>query len=340
MKAIFKGLAALVVMFVVSSVNAGTLQDVQKRGYLKCIISTGVAGFAYTDKTGQWKGFDVDYCRAIAAAVLGDKNKVKFITSTGKTRFTKLASGAGDVLFRNSTETIVRDTALGIQFVGINFYDGQGFMVKKSLGVKSATELNGATVCIQSGTTTELNLADYFKQQGMKYKPVVIEKNSEARVLFLKGRCDVYTTDASALAATRSTLPSPNNYLVLPEIISKEPLGPAVRLGDQQWGAVVKWVTNSLVQAEEFGINSKNIGTFAGSNNPAIQRFLGQSTGIQRANKAMGLDNKWVVRVITQIGNYSEIFNRNIGPNTPIGLKRGVNALWTKGGLQYSAPFR
>lgn len=323
-----------------TSLCAGTLEEVKKRGYLKCIVSTGIAGFAYPDKTGYWRGFDVDHCRAIAAAVLGDKEKVKFITSTGKTRFTKLASGAGDVLFRNSTETIVRDTALGIQFVGINFYDGQGFMVRKSLGVKSAKALGGATVCVQTGTTTELNLADYFKEHGMKYKPVNIETNNQARKYFLAGRCDVYTTDASGLASTRSTLPNPGEYMILPEIISKEPLGPAVRLGDEQWGAIVKWVTNSLVQAEEFGITSKNIDRFMMSKNPAISRFLGDSTGIQRANKAMGLDNKWAVRVIRQIGNYGEVFDRNIGPKTAIGLQRGLNAQWNKGGLQYSAPFR
>lgn len=320
--------------------TSSTLNEVKKRGYLNCIVSTGIAGFASPDKSGKWQGFDVDYCRAVAAAVLNDPDKVKFVTSTGKTRFTKLATGAGDVLFRNSTETIIRDTALGIQFVGINYYDGQGFMVKKDSGISSSKDLDGATVCIQTGTTTELNLADYFKQHNMKYTPVTIETNAQARQYFLAGRCDVYTTDRSALATARSTFPTPDDYTILEDIISKEPLGPAVRTGDDQWAGIVKWVTHAVVQAEDFGITSENIDTFKDTNNPGIKRFLGLDNGLQRANQALGLDDQWIQRVIQAEGNYSEIFERNIGEKTAVGLSRGKNALAKNGGLQYSPPFR
>ena len=239
--------------------TAGTLEDVKSRGELRCVVSTGIAGFAYPDSDGTWKGFDVDFCRATAAAVLGDSNAIKAVTSTGKTRFTKLNSGEGDVLWRNTTITFSRDVGVKLTFVGVNYYDGQGFMVNKSLGVKSAKELDGASVCIQTGTTTELNLADFFRANNMSYEAVTIEKNSEARAAYLSGRCDIYTTDASGLAATRSTFPNPGNHMILPEIISKEPLGPATRQGDDQWADIVRWVYNATVTAEELGVTSSNV---------------------------------------------------------------------------------
>ena len=338
MKAIVKVLMAGVALgaFVVS-VQAATLEDVQARGELNCVVTTGVAGFAYPDDAGKWRGFDVDFCRATAAAVLGDADKVKYVTSTGKTRFTKLNSGEGDVLYRNTTITFSRDVNVKLSFVGINYYDGQGFMVRKSMDVKSAEELDGASVCIQTGTTTELNLADYFRANNMKYEAVPIETNSEARSNYLAGRCDVYTTDASGLAATRSTFPVPDDHIILPEIISKEPLGPAVRQGDDQWADIVRWTYNAVLAAEEKGITSANIDDMKNSNDPEVKRLLGVE-GSQ--GKELGLSDDWAYNAIKQVGNYGEIFERNIGVNTPIGLERGLNALWTDGGLQYALPFR
>jgi len=330
-------LTLLVVGALAFTANAGTLEDVKSRGELRCVVSTGIAGFAYPDTDGTWKGFDVDFCRATAAAVLGDANAMKAVTSTGKTRFTKLNSGEGDVLWRNTTITFSRDVGVKLTFVGVNYYDGQGFMVNKSLGVKSATELDGASVCIQTGTTTELNLADYFRSNNMSYEAVTIEMNSEARAAYLAGRCDIYTTDASGLAATRSTFPNPSNHMILPEIISKEPLGPAVRQGDDQWADVVRWVYYATVTAEELGVTSSNVDSMKNSNNPEVLRLLGVE-GSQ--GKELGLNSDWAYQIIKQVGNYSEIFERNIGENTPIGLARGYNAQWNKGGLQYSPPFR
>ncbi len=317
--------------------NAATLDDVKKRGVLRCVVSTGIAGFAYPDKSGVWKGFDVDFCRATAAAVLGDSTKIKAVTSTGKTRFTKLNSGEGDVLWRNTTITFSRDVGVKLRFHGVNYYDGQGFMVNKKLGVKSAKELDGASVCIQTGTTTELNLADYFHANGMKYEAVTIETNDEARQNYISGRCDVYTTDASGLAATRSTFSDPQNHIVLPEIISKEPLGPATRHGDDQWSDIITWVYNATVTAEELGVTSSNVDKMKSSKNPEILRMLGIE-GSQ--GEELGLSKDWAYNIIKQVGNYGEIFERNIGKNTPIGLDRGLNQLWSKGGLQYSPPFR
>ena len=317
--------------------TAGTLEDVKARGVLRCVVSTGIAGFAYPDDSGNWKGFDIDFCRATAAAVLGDASKIKAVTSTGKTRFTKLNSGEGDVLWRNTTITFSRDVGVKLTFVGVNYYDGQGFMVKKSLGVNSAKELDGASVCIQTGTTTELNLADFFRTNNMKYKAVPYEQNSEVRPSYLADRCDVYTTDASGLAATRSTFPNPSNHKILPEIISKEPLGPAVRQGDDQWADIIRWVYNATVTAEEKGITSANVQSMMTANDPEILRLLGVE-GSQ--GEELGLNKDWAYQVIKQIGNYGEIFERNIGINTPIGLARGLNDLWTRGGLQYSPPFR
>ena len=317
--------------------TAGTLDDVKSRGVLRCVVSTGVPGFAYPDASGAWKGFDIDFCRATAAAVLGDASKIKAVTATGKTRFTKLNAGEGDVLWRNTTITFSRDVGVKLRFHGVNYYDGQGFMVKKALGVKSAKELNGASICIQTGTTTELNLADYFHANGMKYEAVTIETNDEARQNYTSGRCDVYTTDASGLAATRSTFSDPQNHIVLPEIISKEPLGPATRQGDDQWSDIVTWVLNATITAEEKGVTQANVDKMKSSKDPEVLRLLGVE-GSQ--GKELGLSNDWAYNIIKSVGNYGEIFERNIGVNTPIGLPRGLNALWTKGGLQYSPPFR
>jgi general L-amino acid transport system substrate-binding protein len=318
---------------------AGTVDDIKAKGFVQCGVSTGVAGFAFTDAAGEWDGFDVVMCRAVAAAVFGDPKAIKFTPTTGKTRFTALASGEVDVLFRNTTWTFSRDVDLKFTFVGVNYYDGQGFMVPKALGVSSATELDGATVCIQTGTTTELNLADYFRANNISYEPVPIETNAEANAKYLAGACDVYTTDASGLAATRSTFEAPGDHVLLPEIISKEPLGPLVRHGDDEWGDIVRWTLNALLIAEELGINSANVDEMAAAagGNPEINRLLGTEG---EYGAMIGLSNDWAVNVIKTGGNYGEIFEKHIGTNTPIGLARGLNALWTQGGLQYAAPFR
>ena len=329
--------AAMTVAFGPVSAGAGTLDDVKSRGVLRCVVSTGLTGFAYPDANGVWKGFDIDFCRATAAAVLGDASKIKAVTSTGKTRFTKLNAGEGDVLWRNTTITFSRDVGVKLRFHGVNYYDGQGFMVKKATGVKSAKDLNGASVCIQTGTTTELNLADYFHGNGMKYEAVTIETNDEARQNYSAGRCDVYTTDASGLAATRATFSDPQNHIILPEIISKEPLGPATRQGDDQWSDIITWVLNATVTAEEKGVTQANVDKMKSSKDPEILRLLGVE-GSQ--GKELGLSNDWAYNIIKHVGNYGEIFERNIGTKTAIGLARGQNALWTNGGLQYSPPFR
>ena len=328
---------AVAALTVAGAASAGTLDDVKSRGVLRCVVSTGIAGFAYPDANGVWKGFDVDFCRATAAAVLGDANKIKAVTSTGKTRFTLLNAGEGDVLWRNTTITFSRDVGVKLRFHGVNYYDGQGFMVKKALGVKSAKELDGASICIQTGTTTELNLADYFHANGMKYEAVTIETNDEARQNYSSGRCDVYTTDASGLSATRSTFSDPENHVVLPEIISKEPLGPATRHGDDQWSDIITWVLNATITAEEKGVTSANVDKMKSSKDPEVLRLLGVE-GSQ--GEELGLSKDWAYNIIKSVGNYGEIFERNIGVNTPLGIARGVNDLWTKGGLQYSPPFR
>ncbi|MBT4806579.1 MAG: amino acid ABC transporter substrate-binding protein, partial [Acidiferrobacteraceae bacterium] len=315
--------AAVLTLGVTGAAQAGTLEDVQSRGVLRCVVSTGIAGFAQPDANGVWGGFDVDFCRATAAAVLGDAGKIEAVTSTGKTRFTKLNAGEGDVLWRNTTVTFSRDVGVKLRFHGINYYDGQGFMVKKSLGISSAKELDGASVCIQTGTTTELNLADYFSSNGMKYEPVTIETNDEARQNYEGDRCDVYTTDASGLASTRSALPDPGAHMVLPEIISKEPLGPATRHGDDQWSDIITWVLNATITAEELGVTSTNVDEQKGSNNPEVRRLLGVD-GSQGSE--LGLSNDWAYQIIKQIGNYGEIFERNIGVDTPLGIARGLNA--------------
>jgi general L-amino acid transport system substrate-binding protein len=318
--------------------SADTLADVKARGELICGTNTGLTGFAAPDANGVYQGFDVAVCKAIAAAVLGDATKVRYVPTTGETRFTALASGEVDVLVRNSTWTFSRDTDLKFDFVAVNYYDGQGFMVKKDLGVSSAKELDGATVCIQTGTTTELNLADFFKANNISYTPVTVADDSEAQRQYVAGACDAYTTDASGLAASRATLADAENHIILPEIISKEPLGPLVRHGDNNWGDVVRWTFYALVAAEELGITSANVNEIgASTTNPEIKRILGTEGDM---GAMLGLDAEWAKRAIAASGNYGEIFAANIGESTPIGLARGLNAQWTQGGLMYAPPFR
>ncbi len=318
--------------------SADTLADIKARGELICGTNTGLTGFAAPDANGVYQGFDVAVCKAIAAAVLGDATKVRYVPTTGETRFTALASGEVDLLVRNSTWTFSRDTDLKFDFVAVNYYDGQGFMVKKDLGVSSAKELDGATVCIQTGTTTELNLADFFKANNISYTPVTVADDSEAQRQYVAGACDAYTTDASGLAASRATLPDAENHIILPEIISKEPLGPVVRHGDNNWGDVVRWTFYALVAAEELGITSANVNEIGTSTvNPEIKRILGTEGDM---GAMMGLDAEWAKRAIAANGNYGEIFAANIGESTPIGLARGLNAQWTQGGLMYAPPFR
>lgn len=320
-------------------VSAQTLEQVQSAGVLKCGVSTGLPGFAAPNASGEWEGFDVDMCRAVAAAVLGDPMAVEFVPTTTQTRFTVLASGEIDMLARNTTWTFSRDVDLKQEFTGVNYYDGQGFMVPTDLGVSSALELDGATVCIQTGTTTELNLADFFSANNMSYEPVPVETNAEAQQQYLARACDIYTTDASGLAATRATFENPGEHVVLPEIISKEPLGPLVRHGDNDWGDVVRWTLNAMITAEELGVTSANVGELAASptNNPEVNRLLGTEGEL---GAMLGLDADWAVNVISAVGNYGESFARNIGESTPIGIARGLNAQWSDGGLLYSPPFR
>jgi len=318
--------------------GAATLDDVKARGELICGVNTGLTGFGAPDANGNYQGFDVALCKAVAAAVLGDASKVKYVPTTGETRFTALASGEVDMLVRNSTWTYSRDTDLKFDFVAVNYYDGQGFMVKKDLGVSSAKELDGATVCIQTGTTTELNLADFFKANNISYTPVTVADDAEGQRQYLAGACDAYTTDASGLAASRATMPDAENHIILPEIISKEPLGPLVRHGDNNWGDIVRWTYFALVTAEELGVTSANIDEVAAtSTNPEVKRLLGLEGEM---GAMMGLSNDFAKNAIKAVGNYGEIFEANIGSATPIGLARGLNALWTQGGLQYAPPFR
>ena len=312
-----------------------TLDAVKSKGYVQCGVNTGLAGFSQPDSKGVWRGIDVDLCRAVAAAVFGDAAKVRFTPLTAQQRFTALQSGEVDLLARNTTWTIVRDSSLGLNFVGVNYYDGQGFMVPKKLNVKSAKELDGATVCVQPGTTTELNLADYFRANRMGFKPVVIEKLEEVLNAYFAGRCDVFTTDHSGLVALRaSRAPSPADHVILPEIISKEPLGPAVRHGDDRWFDLVKWSLFAMLEAEELGLSSKNIDEQVKSPNPSVQRFVGGSGDIGRM---LGLDNRWAVNIVRQVGNYAESFEANL---KPLGFERGLNRLWNQGGLMYAPPIR
>ena len=317
--------------------TAATLDDVKAKGFVQCGVSQGLPGFSNPDDQGNWTGMDVDLCRGIAAAVFGDGDKVKFTPLSAKERFTALQSGEVDVLSRNTTWTMGRDTSLGLNFAGVNYYDGQGFMIREALGVSSALELSGASVCTNTGTTTELNVADYFRANKMEYEIVAFEKADEVVAAYDAGRCDVYTTDASGLYAQRLKLTNPGEHVVLPEIISKEPLGPVVRQGDDQWFNIVKWVHFATVNAEELGITAANVGEMMGSDNPGVKRLLGTEGAF---GEMIGLGNEWATNVIKAIGNYGEIFDRNVGPDTPLQINRGVNALWSNGGLQYAPPVR
>jgi len=324
--------------FAAGAASAATLDDVKARGKLNCGINTGLVGFASPDANGRWEGFDVAVCRAVAGAVLGDQDAVDFVNLTGKTRFTALASGEIDLLSRNTTWTFSRDVDLKFEFVGVNYYDGQGFIVPKELGVSSAKDLDGATVCIQTGTTTELNLADFFRANNMSYEPVPIETAAEARQQYLAGACDTYTTDASGLAAQRAAFEAPDDHVILPEIISKEPLGPLVRHGDPEWGDIARWSLNALIAAEELGITSANIDELLnGTDSPEINRLLGTEGNL---GEMLGLEADWAVNAIKAGGNYGEIFARYLGESTPVGLARGLNAQWQDGGLLYAPPFR
>ena len=314
-----------------------TLNNVKQKGFLVCGSNTALPGFGIPDAQGNWTGFDVDYCRAYAAAIFNDPTKVRFIPLAGKDRFTALQSGEVDVLVRNSTWTMSRDTQLGLDFPAVNYYDGQGFMVRKKLGVSSAKELNGATICTQQGTTTELNLADFFRSNNIKYEVVAFATADETFKAYDTGRCDAFTTDGSALFAERLRASNPDEHVVLPEIISKEPFGLAVRHGDNQWGDLVRWVHYALVNAEEFGVTKANVDQMTKSDNPEIKRLLGTEG---KFGEAVGLTNDWVVRIVKHMGNYGEIFERTIGEGSPLKIKRGLNALWTKGGLQYGIPIR
>ncbi|MBX3610439.1 MAG: amino acid ABC transporter substrate-binding protein [Hydrogenophaga sp.] len=313
---------------------------IKKRGELNCGVNTGLPGFSAADSQGKWSGMDVDVCRSVAAALLGDPNKVRFVPLTAQQRFTALQSGEIDMLARNTTWTLTRDASLGIDFTGVNFYDGQGFMVPKKLNVKSAKQLKGATVCVQSGTTTELNLTDYSRANKLNIKPVVFEKLEAAVGAYASGRCQAYTTDASGLASTRAKdMAKPDDHVILPELISKEPLGPSVRRGDDDFFAIVKWVGFALIEAEEYGITQANVDEMKGSStNPSVMRLLGM--GNEDTGKLLGLDKEWAYRAIKAVGNYGEQFERHVGPKTAIGLPRGVNNLWTQGGLMYSPPVR
>jgi general L-amino acid transport system substrate-binding protein len=319
------------------SANAGTLASIKKAGELKCGVSTGLPGFAEVGADKKWKGLDVDMCRAVAAAVLGDASKVKIVPLTAKERFTALQSGEIELLSRNTTWTFTRDTKLGLNFAGVNYYDGQGFLVNKNLGVNSALELDGASVCITAGTTTEMNLADYFKTNKMTYKPITYDTADQVLKGFEAGRCDLITSDASQLYALRTKLKNPSAYKVLPEIISKEPLGPVVRQGDDEWFNIVRWSLNALKAAEELGVTQSNVDAKLNSKNPEVRRLLGTDGNL---GEYLHLDKKWAYRIIKQVGNYGESFERNVGKGSPLKIKRGLNALWKNGGLQYAPPFR
>lgn len=317
--------------------QAGTLDDVKKRGVLSCGVSTGLAGFSQKDEKGNWSGLDVDVCRGVAAAVLGDASKVQYKPLTAKERFTALQSGEIDMLSRNTTWTHTRDTSLGLNFAGVIYYDGAGFMVRKELGVKSATELNGANACIQAGTSTELAIADYFRENNMKYTAVTFDTSDQTRAGFESGRCDFIVSDQSQLYALRIGLKKPESAVVLPEMISKEPLGPVVRQNDDEWFNIVKWVVNASIESEFQGVNSKNVDKLKTSGNPGQKRLLGSKGDL---GKKLGLPADWAYQVIKQVGNYSESFERNVGTGSSLNISRGLNAQWNKGGILYSPAMR
>jgi general L-amino acid transport system substrate-binding protein len=339
LKALCGGLVAAAALGVAPAHAGKTLDAIKSRGSVICGVNTGLAGFSQADDKGNWTGLDVDICRAIAAAVLGDGNKVKWVPLTAQQRFTALQSGEVDILSRNTTWTLSRDASLGMHFAGVTYYDGQGFMVPTKMKVKSAKQLKGATVCVQSGTTTEKNLTDYSRANGLNLKPVVFEKQEAATGAYFSGRCAAFTTDASGLASIRNKeAKDPKEHIILPELISKEPLGPAVRRGDDEWFAIAKWVVFGLVEAEEYGITQANVDKMMNeSQDPVVMRITGKS---EDTGKLLGLDKDWMVKAIKTVGNYGEIFERNVGPKTPLNLPRGTNELWNKGGLMYAPPVR
>lgn len=336
-KVLASALGAAVFAFGATAASAATLDDVKAKGFVQCGVSQGLPGFSNPDSAGAWTGMDVDLCRGVAAAVFGDATAVKFTPLSAKERFTALQSGEIDILSRNTTWTMSRDTQLGLNFAGVNYYDGQGFMIRTQMGINSALELSGASICTNTGTTTELNVADYFRANNMEYELVAFEKSDEVVAAYDAGRCDVYTTDQSGLYAQRLKLTNPGEHKVLPEIISKEPLGPVVRQGDDQWFNIVKWVHFATLNAEELGITMANADEMMNGENPEAKRLLGTEGEF---GTAIGLDAAWAANVIKAIGNYGEIFDRNVGPDTPLAISRGVNALWSKGGLQYAPPIR
>jgi general L-amino acid transport system substrate-binding protein len=337
MKRVILSLAFAAAVGFAGSADAQTLNTVKQRGSLNCGANAGLAGFGLPDAQGNWTGLDVDFCRAIAAAIFNDATKVKFVPLTAKDRFTALQSGEVDVLSRNTTWTISRDSSLGLNFGPINYFDGQGFLVRKSLKLNSALELNDAAVCVQQGTTTELNLADYFRANKMKLKTVTFANADETVKAYDAGRCDAFTTDASGLYAERLRLTNPNDHVVLPEIISKEPLGPSTRKGDDQWTTIVRWVHYAMLNAEEAGVTKANVDDMMKSDNPDIKRLLGTEG---KFGEGIGLTNDWGYRIIKLVGNYGEIFEKNVGAGSPLKISRGLNGLWNKGGLQYAPPIR
>lgn len=316
---------------------AGTLENVRARGELVCGVSPGVAGFSVPDEKGLWGGFDVDICRAVAAAVFGDAKKVRFTPLSPKDRFVALQTSEIDVLSRQATWTLGRDTQMGLRYVGIGYYDGQGFMVRKSANITAAKDLNGASVCVPTGTTTELNIADYFRANGMKYEGVAFESGDQVAKAFESGRCDVFSNDVSALSAYRLKLVNPTEYVILPELISKEPLGPVVRQGDETWTSIVRWALYGMIVAEELGVTSANADQLKTSGSPEVQRLLGSNGNF---GESMGLKQDWALQIVRQVGNYGEVYERNVGTGSKLGIARGLNKLWTQGGLQYAPPVR
>ncbi len=337
LKSLSVALLASLALGGVAAAKSPSLERIKKNGFLRCGVNEGLPGFANPDAKGNWSGFDVDFCRALAAVILNDPTKVRFTPTSAKVRFTALQSGEFDILSRNTTWSMSRDVQLGLEFIGVTYYDGQGFMVPRKLNVTSAKQLNGATVCTNTGTTTELNLADYFRANKLKYKIIAFEKNAEVLAAYDAGRCDAYTTDASGLYAERLKLKKPDDHLILPEIISKEPLGPAINHGDQQWGDVVRWTLFALINAEELGVTSKNVDQMLKSTNPEVRRLLGVEGAF---GESLGLTNDWAVRALRKVGNYGEIFERNVGQGSPLKIKRGLNAQWNKGGVLYAPPIR
>ncbi len=341
MKRILCAVAGLIALGVGAAAAAdekpSTLKDVIARGALNCGVTQGLPGFSNPDDKGNWTGIDVDFCRAVAAAIFGDATKVKFSPLSAKDRFTALQSGGIDVLSRNTTWTMSRDTTLGFNFAGVMYYDGQGFLVRKSLNLKSVKDLAGASICVQTGTTNELNVGDYFRTNNLKYELIAFATIDETVKAYDSGRCDAFTSDQSQLYSVRLKLTNANDHVVLPEVISKEPLGPLVRHGDDQWFDLIKWTYFVLLNAEELGVTSKNVDEMVNSPNPEIKRLLG-SDG--KYGEAVGVPNDWVVKIVKQVGNYGEIFDRNLGPATPLAINRGLNKLWTQGGLQYGMPVR